>query len=242
MSKWRELTKIQLKKILKGKYVITFVFLVFGFMISFSYHLTQNQSDKKMTSYQFERDMELRNELIKQGKLNQELQKELNQKQQQVLEFEKKLSNETKVYSDIAEEAEMFRMYLGKVNVKGPGVQITLSDGEYDPAEENVNSYIVHEYHVFQVINELNISGANAIAINGQRISHDSYILCNGPVIEVDGKQHFAPFVISAIGDAETMAAALNIKGGVKDILVNENVQFSLEKKDQIMMNAKHNR
>ena len=51
----------------------------------------------------------------------------------------------------------------------------------------------------------LYISGASAIAINGQRLSHDSYILCNGPVIEIDGHQHPAPFVISAIGDADTM-------------------------------------
>lgn len=194
-----------------------------------------------MTSYQFERDMELRNELIEQEKQNQALQKELKKKQDEVLEIERKLSNEADVFSELVKEAEMYRAYLGKVNVKGPGVQVTLADAEYNPAEENVNNYIVHEYHIFQVINELNISGANAIAINGQRISHDSYILCNGPVIEVDGQQHFAPFVISAIGDANTLAAALNLKGGVKDILVNENVQFSLEKKEQMIMNAKYN-
>jgi uncharacterized protein YlxW (UPF0749 family) len=210
-------------------------------MISFSYHYTQNQKKEKMTSYQFERDMELRNELIEQEKQNQTLQKELKKKQDEVLEIERKLSDEADVFSELVKEAEMYRVYLGKVNVKGPGVQVTLSDAEYDPAEENVNNYIVHEYHIFQVINELNISGANAIAINGQRISQDSYILCNGPVIEVDGQQHFAPFVISAIGDADTMSAALNIKGGVKDILVNENVQFSLEKKDQMIMRAKFN-
>lgn len=228
------------KKILKGKYVIiTVVCLVFGYMISFSYHLTKSQtSDTKMTSSQFERDMELRDELIEQEEKNQKLQKELNEKQQQVLSIEKELSNEAQVYFNLAEDTEKYRMYLGKVKVKGKGVQVTLADNAYNPDGQNANQYIVHEHHVFHVINELYISGASAIAINGQRLSRDSYILCNGPVIEVDGHQHPAPFVITAIGDADTMAASLNLKGGVKDILVNENVQFTLERKEEIVINA----
>ena len=49
-------------KIVKGKYVImTLVCLVFGYMISFSYHLTDQQNDhSNMTSSQFSRDLELR--------------------------------------------------------------------------------------------------------------------------------------------------------------------------------------
>lgn len=219
--------------------IITVVCLVFGYMIAFSYHLTESQTSRtKMTSSQFERDMELRNELIAQEEKNHNLQKELNQKQQQVLQIERELSNEAQVYFNLAEDTEKYRMYLGKVKVKGKGVQVTLADSDYNPAEQNVNQYIVHEHHVFHVINELYISGASAIAVNGQRLSHDSYILCNGPVIEVDGHQHPAPFVITAIGDVDTMAASLNLKGGVKDILVNENVQFTLERKEEIVINA----
>ena len=55
----------------------------------------------------------------------------------------------------------------------------------------------------------------------------------------IDGQKHPAPFVSTAIGDADTMEAALNIRGGVKDLLVNENVQFSLEKKDSLMIDTK---
>lgn len=232
-----------MKKKLKGKNVIvTLVLLVFGFMIAFSYHFTNSQPrDTTLTSSQFDRDMELRNELIDQKEKNQLLKKDLNKKQQQVLEIEKELSNEDHIYYNLVEDAEKYRMYLGKVKVKGPGVQVVLADGEYDSSDPNVNNYIVHEHHVFQVINELYISGADAIAINGQRLAHDSYILCNGPVIEVDGQQHPAPFIISAIGDADTMASSLNLKGGVKDILVNENIQFSLEKRTEIIIDAKLN-
>ena len=191
-----------------------------------------------MTSSQFSRDLELRSDIIEQEEKNQKLQKELYQKQTQVLKMEKKLSNEAKTYSNLAEDAEKFRMHLGKVKVKGKGVQVTLADADYNPNEANVNNYLVHEHHVLQVVNELYISGASAIAVNGQRLSHDSYILCNGPVIEIDGYQYPAPFVITAIGDVGTMTASINLQGGVKDMLVNENVQFSLEEKNEIIINA----
>jgi uncharacterized protein YlxW (UPF0749 family) len=180
--------------------------------------------------------LELRNQLVELEEKNRALQKELNEKQENVLEIEKELSQEAQVYFNLAEDAEKYRMHLGKVKVKGEGVEVTLADGDYNPDEENINNYIVHEHHVFKVVNELYISGAAAVSINGQRLSHSSYVVCNGPVIEVDGYQHPAPFVITAIGDADVLSSALNLTGGVKDTLVDENIQFTLEKNDEIIM------
>ncbi|PWW27465.1 uncharacterized protein YlxW (UPF0749 family) [Cytobacillus oceanisediminis] len=222
----------------KGNHVIfSLVFLVLGYMMAFSYHLTQGENDKSaMTGKQWERDLELRNQLVELEEKNRALQKELNEKQENVLEIEKELSQEAQVYFNLAEDAEKYRMHLGKVKVKGEGVEVTLADGDYNPDEENINNYIVHEHHVFKVVNELYISGAAAVSINGQRLSHSSYVVCNGPVIEVDGYQHPAPFVITAIGDADVLSSALNLTGGVKDTLVDENIQFTLEKNDEIIM------
>lgn len=232
--------KLRMIKV-KGKHVIlSLVCLVLGFMIAFSYHFTQkeiNQKNTNLTSKQWEKTIDLRNQLIELEELNRKLQKELNQKQDKVLENEKDLSKEAEAFVTLAEDAEKYRMFLGKVKVKGQGVMVQLSDGAYDPKEDNINNYLVHEYHVFKVINELYISGAAAIAINGQRLTSHSYIICNGPVITVDGIQHPAPFVITAIGEPEVLASALNLTGGVKDQLVNDNIVFSLEKKSEIILN-----
>ncbi|MGZ4159939.1 MAG: DUF881 domain-containing protein [Neobacillus sp.] len=232
----------KLKKIkVTGKHVIlSLVCLVLGYMIAFSYHMTKQQHQKeqsKLSGKQYEKTLDLRNQLISQEETNRSLQKELNQKQAKVLENEKDLSKEAQVFFNLAEDAEKYRMFLGKVKVKGKGVKITLADGAYDPKEVNVNNYIVHEFHIFKVVNELYISGAASVAINGQRLTSHSYINCNGPVITVDGVQHPAPFIITAIGDPDVLSSALNLVGGVKDQLVNDNIVFTLEKEDEIIFN-----
>ncbi|WML32416.1 DUF881 domain-containing protein [Neobacillus sp. OS1-32] len=220
----------------KGNHVIlSLVSLVLGFIIAFSYHLTQLQNTKpKMTDRQYKQTLALRNQLIEQEKTNRKLQKELNQKQAKVQKYEKEFAKEAKVFANLAEDAEKYRLYIGKVKVKGNGIKVTLADGAYDPKEGNVNNYLVHEHHVFKVINELYISGAAAVGINGQRLTSHSYIVCNGPVITVDGVPHPAPFVITAIGDPDILSSSLNLTGGVKDQLVNDNIVFKLEKANNI--------
>ncbi|GIW49648.1 MAG: hypothetical protein KatS3mg080_0259 [Anoxybacillus sp.] len=113
---------------------------------------------------------------------------------------------------------------------------MTLSDASYIPSEANATNYIVHEQHVFQVVNELWIAGASAVAINGQRLSHRSYIVCNGPVIEIDGTQHPAPFVIQAIGDPNVLIPALTIAGGVKDQLTSDHIVVDIVEKSEVTM------
>ncbi|WP_433749525.1 DUF881 domain-containing protein [Falsibacillus pallidus] len=226
------------KKKIKGKQVVlSLVTLVLGFILAFSYSLANKEKNgNKISDRQWAMEDQLRNQIIQQQKDNRKLQNELFEKQSKVLDVEKDLSKEEQVFFNLAEDAEKYRMYLGMVKVKGKGIEVTLEDGEYDPDEENVNNYLVHEHHVFNVINELYIAGASAVAVNGQRLQHNSYILCNGPVITVDGVQHPAPFTISAIGDPAVLSSALSITGGVKDRLVNENIIFKMEKKDELVM------
>lgn len=160
-----------------------------------------------------EKEYSLKSQLTTQEKANQKLEKELYSLQSKVQATESNLKNEKEQYFNVLEDVEKYRMFTGEIGVKGKGVKVSLEDASYIPSGQNVNNYIVHESHIFHVINELFISGASAVSINGQRITHQSYIHCNGPVVTVDGVQHPAPFVISAIGDPAVLIPALNIAG-----------------------------
>jgi uncharacterized protein YlxW (UPF0749 family) len=217
------------------------VCIVLGFMISFSYQLTKSgdKEENGITNRQWEREYEYRNTLISQEEVNRNLQQELFEKQEKVRQAEENLANQEQVFFNLVEDVEKLRMYVGEIEVRGNGVEVTLEDASYVPTEANANNYIVHEGHIQKTINELLISGANAIAINGQRIFHDSYISCIGPVVSVDGTQYPAPFVITALGDPDVLVAALNITGGIKDQLVNDNVNVKIEKRQQITLDPR---
>jgi uncharacterized protein YlxW (UPF0749 family) len=226
----------------KGNHLIlSFVCIVLGFMISFSYQLTKSgdKEENGITNRQWEREYEYRNTLISQEEVNRNLQQELFEKQEKVRQAEENLANQEQVFFNLVEDVEKLRMYVGEIEVRGNGVEVTLEDASYVPTEANANNYIVHEGHIQKTINELLISGANAIAINGQRIFHDSYISCIGPVVSVDGTQYPAPFVITALGDPDVLVAALNITGGIKDQLVNDNVNVKIEKRQQITLDPR---
>ncbi|WP_449539927.1 DUF881 domain-containing protein [Ferdinandcohnia sp. Marseille-Q9671] len=224
----------------KGKHVIlSFVCLVLGFMISFSYQFTKEQLESnQVTEQQWNEVSKIRTELNDQNEKNNELQLRLLDKQNQIQAIEEELAKkeQEQVYYNLVEEVEKYRMVVGEIGVKGPGVVVTLEDASYVPSGKDVNNYLVHESHLFKVINELYISGAQAVSVNGKRLSHDSYIYCNGPVVVVDGDPYPAPFVISAIGDPNVLTPALNMNGGITDQLIQDNIVVKLENKAQIQM------
>ena len=215
------------------------VFLVLGFILAFSYRtLGINQEDANFKSPAFIKEEDYRENLISQQERNKELTDEIAAKQEEIREYERSFSTGEKNHANLVEEAKDLRLLLGVIPAAGQGVKITMKDADYDPIEQNPNDYIVHESHILQVINELRISGAQGLAINGQRITSNSYIKCTGPVITVDGKTFPAPFVIEAIGDMNVLASALHLKGGVIDSLIRDNIVVTTEQLKDIQLSA----
>jgi uncharacterized protein YlxW (UPF0749 family) len=228
------------RSVVNKRIIFSLVCLVLGFILAYSYSLSSSKklSGEPVSSKYFEQEERYREDLIEQKERNKELATELAARQQQVREIEMSLSGSEEQYESLIQEAEDLRLILGVLPATGEGVKIQLEDAEYDPASVNPNDYIVHESHVFQVLNELKISGSEAITINGQRLNANSYIKCNGPVITIDGQQFPAPFVIEAIGDPSVLVPSLQLSGGVLDQLVNDNIVVTIEEKSKIQMPA----
>ncbi|KAB0441949.1 DUF881 domain-containing protein [Lysinibacillus fusiformis] len=221
----------------RKQFELLIVCVTTGFIIGYSYNQAKdNREAGTISSELFEQEDSYREELITQQERNKELTEELNSLQEQIRKYEKSFASDEKDYKKLVEQAEDLRLLLGELKSDGKGIRITLQDGDYDPKSLNPNDYIVHESHVFKLLNELKISGAQAIAINGQRVLANSYIRCNGPVITIDGTQHPAPFVIEAVGDSDTLMASLNLNGGVVDQLLNDNIVVSLEEHQKLTM------
>jgi uncharacterized protein YlxW (UPF0749 family) len=89
-------------------------------------------------------------------------------------------------------------------------VRITFDDSTDDiPLWAEINAVIVHDTDLLRIIGDLSKGGAEAIAINGQRIYSDSTIYCNGYTVRINDVPETRPFVIEAIGDPARLSAAM---------------------------------
>lgn len=65
-------------------------------------------------------------------------------------------------------------------------------------------------------MNAMWAGGAEAMMIQDQRISSSSSVRCVGNVLLLHGRHYSPPYVISAIGDPETLEAAVEAAEGVQ--------------------------
>ena len=95
--------------------------------------------------------------------------------------------------------------------VSGPGVQITLSDAPPGQIPEGAtpNDLVIHQQDIEDTMNALWAGGAEAMTVQGVRITNRTVIRCIGNVILVDGTSYSPPYVIQAIGDPDTLRATV---------------------------------
>lgn len=114
-------------------------------------------------------------------------------------------------------ELERLRLALGLKAMEGPGVSVAMRDAPTRPA--GANPAVVTYQDIVGVINELWAAGAEAVAVNTQRVTATTGFAQVGGTVVVNLQRLTAPFVITAIGDAATLEGALAIRGGLVDAM-----------------------
>jgi uncharacterized protein YlxW (UPF0749 family) len=83
----------------------------------------------------------------------------------------------------------------------GPGFVVTLNDSSLKQSPTgNVNDLVIHSLDVQAVVNGMWASGAEAIAVNGERLVSTSAVLCVGNTLLINGAVFSPPYQITAIG------------------------------------------
>ena len=106
------------------------------------------------------------------------------------------------------------KMNAGLVDVTGPGVRITLDDSSrMIIANDDINLFVIHEEYIRDIFNALWNGGAEAIAVNGQRVMTNTEVFCSGSYIQINGTRQMPPYIIEAIGDTNALNSALSFYG-----------------------------
>ncbi|GAA4032656.1 DUF881 domain-containing protein [Streptomyces plumbiresistens] len=114
-----------------------------------------------------------------------------------------------------SDRAELVGILSGATEVTGPGVKLVVDDakeatsgGDGDPRETSGFSDTgrVRDRDMQRVVNGLWASGAEAVSINGQRLTALSAIRAAGDAILVDNKPLVPPYTVLAVGDGKRLS------------------------------------
>ncbi len=136
-------------------------------------------------------------------------------------------------------ESKNQMVLTGLTAVTGPGIIVTLNDSKNTLEKgENPANGIVHNEDLLKVVNELNAASAEAISINGNRLISTSEISCAGPTILINKNRVAPPFEIIAIGKAEIMTSALEMRGGILETVKFFGLESKIEKRNNLTVPA----
>ncbi len=116
----------------------------------------------------------------------------------------------------LAAELNRLQLATAQVAVTGPGLEVTVDDAETapavaagDPRAVSADAGRVLDRDLQILVNGLWASGAEAVAINRQRLGPLSAIRSAGQAILVDYRPLTRPYVVEAVGDASRLQSGL---------------------------------
>lgn len=144
---------------------------------------------------------------------------------------------ETGAGLDPGTQAELRRLETatGARAVTGPGVVVRADDGEGGGQAQVVDT------DLRQLVNQFWRSGAEAVAINGHRLSSRTAIRGAGDAITVDYRSLTRPYRVEAIGDPDRLIAEFpSSPGGQWWAYLQQNYQvaFELRRADELTLTA----
>ncbi len=133
-------------------------------------------------------------------------------------------------------ELSKIRRFAGLSPVSGPGVEMVVQSHQRQ-ARPGALENVTDEY-LLKNVNELFSAGAEAVAINGQRITAVSEIRLAGSPIKVNGTPLESPYRIIAVGNASALKSRLELKGGIVEFLSEYGVSVETQEKNEVMAPA----
>jgi len=132
-------------------------------------------------------------------------------------ELQKAAAEQNGSVQDLAGRIDDLKASAGLTEVSGDGVLVTLDAPRpaTGAADERLPCYAPD---LTDLVNAAWRGGAQAVAINGERVVGSSSIYCVGGTIVVNGSIVSAPFTVSEVGPASSILAVMNDPAQLRDL------------------------
>jgi uncharacterized protein YlxW (UPF0749 family) len=200
-----------------------------GLLISIQLKTVNMQTGGYTTS---QRGQQLASQLNKLNEKEDALKSELSALEDKLSKYKTSESNSDVALRSINEDIKKYEKLSGYTDVRGQGIDMKIIGVGQDP---NANMLIYNYELLLSVVNKLNAAQADAISINEQRIVANTAIELSGEKLLINDTPISPPFVVKAIGNADTLESALKLKYGVIWEIENYyNAKVDIEKKENI--------
>lgn len=172
-------------------------------------------------------------------------QERLDQRAEAVRELTRQVDDLSGTGSDLNSmtNPDPIRIEAGSVAVIGPGVLVALWDAPSSAQSQtnNVDDLVVHQQDLQGVIDALWAGGAEAMTIQGQRVTSTTAVRCIGNTLLLHGRVYSPPYEIRAIGDSKKLRRTVMASTTVKTYLQyveRFELGWSLDLEDELTMPA----
>lgn len=229
--------KISFKKIFSTKNLISYILVGIAAFV-FTVIITAQLNTVGNTDIISEgmREAELLSELAKIKEELEDLKDDYAEREKIVEEYKSNASTNDALIASMTAELNIASALAGLVDLKGEGVVITLYDSTSTSSDLSIEAGLVHDTDLVAMVTELKAAGAEAISINGQRIIATTPIRCVGPTIQINSVKVAAPYHIKAIGNAQYLESALNIRGGIVSNLRSYGITIEVTRQSDIQI------
>lgn len=226
-------------KSISSKILAFIASLVVGFLIVINMKLGTLPVSKQLSAKEYKDAIDERNKLFKEIETLRDEKYATKEKINSYTHYDGK---DEKIVADMLAQLNDYGMVTGLSAVKGPGVVITIKDGDYNIREETsreIQSKILHNTDAAMILNEIRLAGAEAIALKNHRIIAGTAIKCGWAFLELeDTSQEYGPFYFYVIGDPEQLKLKLTKEGSFINKLILRKLKVEIEVKDEIIIPA----
>lgn len=144
-------------------------------------------------------------------------------------EYQSTINSKEESSELLNKELKETELLVGKTDVSGQGVIVTLQDN---------NERQIEASNLRTLINELRLAGAEAISINDKRIVNMTEIVDVNGYILINEERTVSPYEVKVIGDQTYLSSALRLKtSGFIDSYTNIGKSVSMKPDNNIIIN-----
>lgn len=156
----------------------------------------------------------------------------------EVTRLQKQVADDTSSNLTLSGRLQLLGLDAGTLAASGPGITVTVDNA---PQSSGGSGGTILDTDLRQLVNGLWKAGAEAIAVDGHRLSSLTSIRYAGRAITVDYRSLTPPYVVEAIGDPDTLPARLlETPGGQTWVSLEANfgIRFDTETRDTLTVPA----